>query len=149
MKKGLILIIVVVVLVQFMSVMVRAEQGFMIIVHASNAVTELTRDDIAKLFLKKIKQWETDKSSIQVVDLVQDHSVRNRFSESILNRKVPAVKAYWQKQIFSGRNVPPPEYKSEKEILVYVHENEGAIGYISRSTSIAGYNVKELQLRDE
>jgi len=149
MKGKVTVISVLLVLACFSYSGVNADKGFMIIVHDSNPATQLPREEIAKIFLKKSKQWQMDNSTVHVVDLVQDSAVREIFSEIILNRKIPAVKAYWQKQIFSGRNVPPPEFKSEKEILAYIHENKGAIGYVSRNTSLEGYNVKELTINAE
>ena len=63
-----------------------------------------------------------------------------------MNKKVSSIKAFWQKKIFSGRGIPPPEKTSEKEILKYVHDNPGAIGYVSLNTSMENYNVKLLKI---
>ena len=51
-----------------------------------------------------------------------------------LGRSVSAVRAYWQQQIFSGRNVPPVERPSDAEVLTFVKEHPNAIGYVSAST---------------
>jgi hypothetical protein len=63
---------------------------------------------------------------------------------------VASIKAYWQKQIFSGRGVPPEEKKSDEEVLKYVTENPGAVGYIAEATKIDAYNnVKVLTIVDK
>jgi hypothetical protein len=62
---------------------------------------------------------------------------------------VSSIKAYWQKQIFSGRGVPPEEKQSDEEVLEYVSKNVGAIGYISESTVRDAYDVKVLEIVGE
>jgi ABC-type phosphate transport system substrate-binding protein len=121
---------------------------FKVIVNSANSDTVLTRDMISKIFLKKIKRWETSEEKIMPVDLVDDSSIRESFSEIILDKKISSVKAYWQKQIFSGRGVPPPEKKNDKEVLEYVDENEGAIGYVSQNAKIGKYDVTVVEIED-
>ena len=122
---------------------------FNIIVHASNPVTQLSIEDVSNMFLKKVKQWKESGEGVLPVDLVEDSPIREHFSESIHGRKIASIKAYWQKQIFSGRGVPPEEKKSEDEVLKYVSENPGAIGYIAASTPIDDYNVKVLKIEEK
>ncbi|GAK58844.1 hypothetical protein U27_05819 [Candidatus Vecturithrix granuli] len=122
---------------------------FSIIVHASNPVTQLSKEDVSNMFLKKVKQWKESGEAVLPVDLVEDSPVRSQFSESIHGRKIASIKAYWQKQIFSGRGVPPEERKSENEMLKYVSDNPGAIGYIAASTPIDTYNVKILKIEEK
>lgn len=124
------------------------KMDFKVVVNSANPDTVLTKDTISKIFLKKIKRWETMDEKILPVDLVEDSSIRESFSEIILDKKISSVKAYWQKQIFSGRGVPPPEKKNDKEILEYVDENEGAIGYISQNAKINKYDVIVIEIED-
>ena len=122
---------------------------FSIIVHASNPAAQLAKEDVSNMFLKKVKQWKESGETVFPIDLVEDSPIRVQFSESIHGRKITAIKAYWQKQIFSGRGVPPEEKKSEGDVLKYVSENPGAIGYIAASTPIDGYNVKVLKIGEK
>ena len=122
---------------------------FNIIVHASNPVTQLSIEDVSNMFLKKVKQWKESGEGVLPVDLVEDSPIREHFSESIHGRKIASIKAYWQKQIFSGRGVPPEEKKSEDEVLKYVSGNPGAIGYVAASTPIDAYNVKVLKIEEK
>lgn len=120
--------------------------SFKIIVHASNPTSQLTKEDVSKLFLKKVKRWKESDEAVLPVDLVEDSPVRETFSEEIHGRKISSIKAYWQKQIFSGRGVPPEEKKSDEEVLEYVSEHAGAIGYISESVEIEEDTVKVVEI---
>ncbi|GAK58838.1 hypothetical protein U27_05813 [Candidatus Vecturithrix granuli] len=122
--------------------------SFKLIVHASNPVSELTKIEISNLFLKKVNKWKESGETVLPVDLIEDSVVRAQFSESLHERKIASIKAYWQKQIFSGRGIPPEEKKSEEEVLEYVSENLGAIGYIAVPTPIDAYNVKVLTIKE-
>ena len=122
------------------------EGGFKVIVNASNPDSELTKREISKLFLKKVKRWKESNEAVLPVDLVADSPVRGKFSAEIHGRKLSSIKAYWQKQIFSGRGVPPQEKASDQEVLEYVEGNAGAIGYVSETADIDQYNVKVLTI---
>jgi len=43
-------------------------------------------------------------------------------------------------QIFSGRDVPPPQ-KSEAAVISFVRSNENAIAYVSAGADTAGLKV--------
>lgn len=120
--------------------------AFQVIVHTSNPHSGLTKKEISKLFLKKLTQWEKTNEHVYPVDLLEDSPVRKRFSKEIHGKQVAAIKAYWQQQIFSGREVPPLEKASDKEVLKYVGEKTGAIGYVSKSTDISPYDVKVIEI---
>ena len=123
-------------------------ETFKIIVNKSNSVKSISSNDLKKVFLKKETRWADD-TKIYPVDLTESSKTRENFTKEIHEKKVSAIKAYWQKQIFTGRGVPPPEKLSEKEVLEYVEKNEGAIGYISTRKSISKFDVKEVKVTDE
>jgi ABC-type phosphate transport system substrate-binding protein len=120
-------------------------ESYKIIVNGSNPISSMTKDQISKLFLKKVTKWKNGQKVLPL-DLTGTSPVRQDFSKEILGRNVWAIKAYWQKQIFSGRGVPPPEKSSDREVLAYVQENPGAIGYISASVITIKYRVKVLNV---
>ncbi len=78
--------------------------SFNIIVHASNPATQLAKEYF-KYVSQKVKQWKESGEAVLPIDLIEDSSIRAQFSESIHGRKISSIKAYWQKQIFSGRGV--------------------------------------------
>jgi hypothetical protein len=59
----------------------------------------------------------------------------------VLRKSVEAVKAYWQQRIFSGRDVPPPQFDRDDRVVAYVLEHEGAVGYVSGDTDLRGSKV--------
>ena len=119
-------------------------QDFAVIVNAANPVSTLSKDEVAKLFLKKTVAWQSGQSA-SPVELPATAKVREAFAREVLNKSVAQVRSYWQQQIFSGRDVPPPEKPSEDEVLAFVRANPNAIGYVSRTANM-GRGVKVVSL---
>jgi len=122
------------------------ETGFKVIVNASNPVNTVSRTTLARIFLKQASQWP-DGQPAQPVDLAEGTSEREDFSTAVLARGVPAVKSYWQKQIFSGAAVPPVEKESDGEVISFVRVNRGGVGYVKGSTQLP-VAVKVLRVTD-
>jgi len=120
-------------------------KSYQIIVNESNTLSSIGINQLSKIFLKKVTLWD-DGSKIQPVDLKSNSKIRRAFSIDVHGKSVEAINAYWQKQIFSGRGVPPPEKRSYKEVITYVENNPGAIGYISKNTKVT--NVIVIKVTD-
>jgi ABC-type phosphate transport system substrate-binding protein len=119
-------------------------QDFAVIVNASNPISTLSKDEVAKLFLKKTVSWSSGQSA-SPVELPVTAKVRESFAREVLNKSVAQVRSYWQQQIFSGRDVPPPEKPTEDDVLAFVRANPNAIGYVSRTANM-GRGVKVVVL---
>lgn len=121
---------------------VRAEtQPFLVVVNADNILTEISAEDLSKIFLGKTDEWD-DGTAVEPVDLVADAPARSAFTKLVHGRSVSEVKTFWQRQIFSGRDVPPYEADSEEEVLKFVGSSTGSVGYVSAEAELpAGIKV--------
>lgn len=117
-----------------------AESGFKVIVHPSSPVSSLTRDQLARLFLKKTLFWPNG-AKVVPVDQPDVSPVRTAFSRGALQKSMAEVAAYWQQQIFSGRAVPPTEKASDAQVVRFVMDNALAIGYVADSADVNGAKV--------
>lgn len=105
-------------------------EGFQVIVNAANPVSALPKDQISRIFLKKVQKWESGQA-IAAVDQDQASTARVAFSKTVLGKPVSAVASYWQQQIFGGRDVPPAEKAGDAAVIAFVKANPGAVGYVS------------------
>jgi len=121
----------------------QSQGGWRIIVHQSNPLSDLTRDQASRLFLKKALAWPDGRPAAPV-DQREDAATRIAFSRVVLGKSIAAVKAYWQQQIFSGKAVPPPEQASDEQVVRFVAGNPLAVGYVSASATLAGVKVVRL-----
>ncbi|MEM6456054.1 MAG: phosphate ABC transporter substrate-binding protein [Acidobacteriota bacterium] len=113
---------------------------YQVIVHPNNPVGALSSDQISRMLLKRVKTWESG-VAVAPVDLVDSSSVREAFSREVHGRSIASIKNYWQRNIFSGRAVPPPEVPNEDQAIAFVRSNPGGIGYVSSGASTSGVKV--------
>ncbi len=114
--------------------------AYKIIVNNSVPVSSLSKKAASDLFLKKTTKWENG-SAVMPVDQLDSSTAREGFSKAVHGKTAAAVKSYWNQQIFSGRDVPPVEKKSDAEVLAFVRSTAGAIGYVSDGASAEGVRV--------
>jgi ABC-type phosphate transport system substrate-binding protein len=114
-----------------------AAADYVVVVHPSVAVASLTRTEATRLFLRSSTQWPGG-ASVKPVDQAKGSPVRTAFTKEVLGRSPGAIDQYWTQSVFSGRSVPPPEKRNDAEVLAYVRDTPGAIGYVSAGANIDG-----------
>lgn len=126
-----------------------SEGGFRVIVASASAVSELKRDEVARIFLKKQTRWK-DGKEVSPVDQSARSAVRLAFSRDVLAveglEKISAVENYWRQQIYSGRGTPPAVKTSDEDVRKFVATTPGAIGYVSSDADLTG--VKAVKVQD-
>jgi ABC-type phosphate transport system substrate-binding protein len=121
-----------------------AAAGYKIVANPSVPTSSLTRTALSRVFLKKSHNWP-DGSPAVPVDLVIGSPTREAFSHDVHGRGSAAIDAYWQKQVFSGREVPPITKATDSEVIAYVRSTPGAIGYVSAGVPTAGVRSVDIQ----
>jgi len=113
--------------------------GYKVIVNPSNPISNISRDELSRIFMKKASKFH-DGHPAFAVDLPANSPVRDTFSRDVHGKPESAVEAYWQQQLFSGRDVPPAE-KSEGSAMDFVRSNAGGIAYVSGGAPTDGVKV--------
>jgi ABC-type phosphate transport system substrate-binding protein len=117
-----------------------AADGFQVIVNDANTTGTLTKAQVTSVFLKKTPRWPNGVSAVPI-DQVDSSPARAAFSKDILGKSVAAVASYWQQQIFSGREVPPPQKSGDAAVIEFVKANAGAVGYVAAGAPPSGVKV--------
>ena len=120
--------------------------GYKVVVHEMNPVSTLSKDDLRRLFLKKITRWRHGRS-VRVIDNDPKSRAREHFSRDIHGKPVHDVQRHWHRQAISGSNMPPMVKKSDEEVLAFVRANPGAIGYVSDDTVVT--HCKEIRVVED
>jgi ABC-type phosphate transport system substrate-binding protein len=119
-------------------------EAYRLVVNRANPATAIARTEAARLFLKKITSWP-DGTPVAVVDQARTAPVRAAFSRDVHKKEVDAVVAYWATLVYSARETPPPIKRSDAEVLEFVRQTPGALGYVSADAPLEG--VKAVPLR--
>lgn len=114
-----------------------AAADYVVVVNPSIQITSLSRAQLGRLFLRSSTQWPSGEH-VKPVDLSKGSPARVAFTKEVLGRSLGAIEQYWTQAVFSGRAVPPPEKRTDAEVLAYVRETPGAIGYVSSGASTEG-----------
>ena len=116
--------------------------SFQVVAHRANPASSLSRSELSAIFMKRTRSWPDGTE----ITPVEQRALRERFSRSIHGKSVAFVTRYWQRVIFAGRGVPPPELPNDAAMLEFVKNRRGAIGYIAGNTP-PGDDVKVIAVR--
>jgi ABC-type phosphate transport system substrate-binding protein len=115
---------------------------YRVVVHRTNPVSQLTRDQVSRMFLRKITQWD-DRQPVLPVDQTADAPVRRSFTKQVHQKTIAAIQTWWQQQTFAGVAVAPPERAGDRDVLDYIRRYPNAIGYVRADTPL-GADLKTL-----
>jgi ABC-type phosphate transport system substrate-binding protein len=109
--------------------------GYVVVVNASNEITEMPQDLVARMFLRKVRKWRSGQTT-SPVDQSLASPVRIVFSKDVLGMSIGEIRDYWMKQTLSGADVPPSVRSSDLEVLEIVKAEPGAIGYVTAGAKL-------------
>jgi ABC-type phosphate transport system substrate-binding protein len=110
-------------------------QEFQVIVHPSVQGTKITRANLSAIFTGKTARWG-DKAEARPVDQSANARVRRAFTVAVLGLSMGELQMYWQRRVMADHVFPPPVKGSDEDVLGYVAENPGAIGYVSPEAAL-------------
>lgn len=108
---------------------VPAQAELVVVVNARSGVAVMTRSEVTNIFFGRHRKFFNGVEA-QVADLQDVHPDRARFYRALVGKELPDVNAYWSRALFAGRLQPPPQLRSSEEMLRWVAEHPGGIGYV-------------------
>ncbi|MDG3085841.1 hypothetical protein P7F88_06920 [Vibrio hannami] len=111
-----------------LSVMLAKSAFADIVVIGSSNMGTLTHDTVLRIYTGRI--IELDGLSVIPVNAKPQSPLRNKFLDKFLKQDEDKYSAYWTVRRFIGKGTPPIELNNDKEILRFVIDRPGAIGYV-------------------
>ena len=124
---------------------VPADHAFRVIVHNSNPVDSMSREELSAAFMKKLSRWP-HRVDVVPVDHRPNARIREQFSRAVHGQNTGYVIRYWHRLIFAGRGIPPREIENDAEAIEFVRKQRGAISYVSRDAALPA-DVKVIEVR--
>ena len=110
------------------------DAGFVVIVSLDVPGAGIPRDVLSSIFLSESPRWG-DGRPVDPVDQSLRSAVRATFTERVHRKPVEGIESLWHRKIMGG--VRPPKVKpSDAEVIAYVSEKKGAIGYVAASAPL-------------
>ncbi|MCB1907807.1 MAG: hypothetical protein KDH15_10580 [Rhodocyclaceae bacterium] len=101
----------------------------LVIVSGKNgAITELSRSQAERLFLGRATTLP-DNTPVTLIDLPPGPD-RDTFYLKLTGKNPVQTRAYWSRQVFTGRALPPRQASSIEELRRWLVDDDNAIGYL-------------------
>ena len=110
-----------------------------VVVVAHPGVRKLDATTVQRIYTGKVV--ELGGQPVLPVNLVPNHLLGQRFLADYLQQDEQRYLAYWTVRRYVGKGVPPREFSSSSEVIFYVLNTPGGIGYVDESDVPPGVNV--------
>jgi len=107
-----------------------------VIANPSVKAGSLTVSELRGIYLLERKAL-TDGSPVEPV-LQKAGAAHEAFFKQYLNRDSEEVRTYYQRLVFTGKGSMPKRFGSDAEVVAYVAQTRGAIGYVSAAADTEG-----------
>lgn len=114
------------------SLSLMAAEPIAVIVNPRSGIESLAQKEVINLFLGRQKRLG-DGLAVSPVDLPQSDPAISRFYQLLVKKDVAEISAYWARLYFSGQAQPPHKGANTEDVLNFVANNQGAIGYVEKS----------------
>ncbi|MFC0350185.1 hypothetical protein [Undibacterium danionis] len=116
-----------------------AQAEHVIVVSAKSAVGNLTKDQVADIYLGNSKEFPGGGQALPL--LLASGAVRTEFFDKVLGKNEAQAKAIWSRLVFSGKGSAPREVADSAEIIKLIAANPNCIGIIEKSAVNASVKV--------
>lgn len=110
-----------------------------IIAHKDIKIDTVAAEFISKLYLGKTKKWADGTKAVPVI--LKDDKAHPEFLGTYVKKSVSKFANHWKKLIFTGRGIPPKEFKEAEKVVEYIKNHPGSIGYIAGNVDISAVKV--------
>lgn len=117
--------------------------GYVIIANPNIDLEQVDLNSLRDIYLGKIKRWD-DGSTVQPVYVTRGDAHKEFLSE-VVNKTPAQFRTYWKRAVFTGGRAGFKKVGSEEELVEYIRDNEGAVGYISADFEAEGVKVIGVQ----
>jgi ABC-type phosphate transport system substrate-binding protein len=114
-----------------MSTAVHAQQ-IAIIVNPQNPISQMTQEQVTNLYLGITQDFPLLNKAIPL-DYADSAKIKEDFIIRVLGKSLPTFRAWWARQMFSGKGNPPREMPTHNDMKRAVASVTDAIGYIDKA----------------
>ncbi len=104
----------------------------------------LKSKELRQIYYGKRTRWSNGSPLIPVSR--RRGPTQDTFVSDVLRKSFGQYESFWRQALFTGEGIPPRSFESEADLIKYIIETPGALGFVeSISDSI---NVKKLVIID-
>ncbi|WP_332848664.1 phosphate ABC transporter substrate-binding protein [Massilia sp. S19_KUP03_FR1] len=109
-----------------------ASAEVLVVVSAKSPATALTQEQAADIFLGRSTTLPGAGAAVPI-DQAEGAAVRDEFYQKTAGKSGAQLKAYWSKQIFSGKGQPPKAVADSAAVKAQLASNPNMVAYIDKA----------------
>lgn len=129
--KNLLLTSLILTLILLPGAHAKADEGVLVVGNLDKANLTLTREQVRNLFM-----GASIGHGLRPVVLQPGHPARSIFNTRVVGLTESRINAYWAQMRYTGRMTPPRQLDDVQQLLAYLQDNPGAVGYLPSSVTI-------------
>ena len=102
-----------------------------VIVHPGNSAS-LSKAEVERIYLGKLNEFPAGGAGT-AFNLPEGDTTRTEFDQDVVGKSPSQLKAFWSKQLFTGKGTPPEALSDAAAMKAKVSSDPSAIGYIDAS----------------
>ena len=122
-------------------------QGYVVIVNAKLGVTNLSRQELREIYNGDKTFWKNGQR-VRAARLGDSDPLTVEFLQANLNESATQFLQAWRHKLFSGRALPPRKIDSPVELMSFVEQSDGAIGFLQANKPITSKSVTVVSIHD-
>jgi ABC-type phosphate transport system substrate-binding protein len=128
----------------FLAIPAAAWAGSVIVI-ANNDVprSSLTLDEVQRIFLGKKTEWSAGERIIPVC--LKKGKSHETFLRTYMDMNNSQFDIFWKQAIFTGKGQMPKMFTNEADIVQFVRNNPGGVGYIDSDTQHSMVKTVEMK----
>lgn len=107
-------------------------QADIVVISHSSGPDSITQNQVRDIYLNRSQQLPNGEKATPF-ELSEGNAGRAEFHDKITSRNDAQLKAFWSKQVFTGRGQPPAEAASPAAMKAQVSSTPGSIGYMDEA----------------
>ncbi|WP_412063614.1 hypothetical protein [Rubrivirga sp. IMCC45206] len=112
-----------------------------IVAHPSSPVSALSVQDLRRIYTGEVRSFAA---------VCIQRRLADQFFETVADQSARAIGRRWVRLLLSGRVADGPvSLRTDAEVLAFVRDHPGAIGFVTASAVESGARVKRIAVRGE
>jgi ABC-type phosphate transport system substrate-binding protein len=105
---------------------------WLVIAKADSRIPSLSKNEVERIFMKKLKVLPNG-THVTPVGQISNPTVDEPFFKALTGKDRSQLTAYWARLLFTGKDRPPTDGKTNAGVIELVMANPHALGYIEAS----------------
>lgn len=115
-------------------------EEFKVVANPAVPVEAISKLQLSDIFLKRASTFPGGARAAPV-DLAEGNKTFDAFAQAVHGKPGAIIRGFWKKVSASGRDAPPPTRQSDEDVLTFVRNTPGGVGYVSGGAATTGVKV--------